>query len=1512
VRTTVAAAAWFALVLAVPLALAPRGAAGAIAASYTRTSHTTAFAAISTATGATPLTFVNADDGTAGVGLLFDFTFNGTTYPAGSVLTVCVNGWATLATPVILSVAADNFQLYGGQRDLMAPWWDDLSSAAVGTNPAGSVLTQTLGAPGARRLVVQWTGVSAWRDLSGGQPRAITFQLVLEEGTNAVEFRYAPLAAGSYSSRESASCGLNGLVSVLDYLDAWTGTGSAGNGLLTTNVWPKRHLRFTPGAPTPLAGGHYTVGAGGDYASLSEACAELAHRGVAGPVHLDLTDARYDSTQNIFPIVLGVVPGASASRTVTIRSTGSPPHIVAPRGTLTGGFVMTADFALFNHRGAHVIVVGADHVALGNAVFTTEPGALLTGGLYVTPASMVDGASHNRFESLRFDLPNGVNGATAVIQRSQGPSAPSGACSNNRYVDLRIERARAGLSILGNASFPDDSVWIVSEVSGTVIGGATPAALANGGASPTVGLQANNVSNLRVAGIEVRNLSNAGTGGAIGIRVDNSLLAPSASAGVIEIAGNRVHDVYGSTGTTALVVGIGVSLPAGAGESRVYNNTVTELASASSTPSRNVAGLRVQEFGSGAGATHHVDFNSVRLEPLGVGCSSVALEILGAGAVVNLRNNVFANFAAGKSGAIAHYAVVTSATGALAAPGSVSDRNVLYVATPEDGYVGRDGAGNRATLAEWRAAVGTDGTSVAADPGFVGPLDLHVTPGAVTPVERRGSTFDGALHWAATDMDGEPRDAAAPDAGADEGAFVPADRLAAEPAPGAAIGLDATCVAVPVVWHRADDTPARGYSVTLELSPGLVPCGSGFVSAGYLAPGVTGEPYFVVTPRDSNRWTVDEVTLGAPCGATGGDTLFFVHLASLPDTGTASVRIVSFRLRDCATNAEIFTLAGPDASLPVAMPADWLALEPAPGARITGGAPCAEVPVVWHRTDATPARAYSVTVELDPALTLCGVAAAPAGYLAPGATGAPYFAVTPRDSNRWTVDEATLGAPCGAVGTDTLFVLRVTTAADTGTGTAAVRIVEIRARDCDLNAPLPGVPGLAAIVAFDRDGAVGPPDLAASRAPAADADGTIPVTLSLTPPPGAVGVQVWRRAFGRHPRYDDAGGAAPAAPASPAAAAAAGWTLTGVTAGGGADDPPARETWHHVAFSFDADGNPSGPSGVTAGVPNYRLGDVHDGAADCGGDNAVTTADVSFLGAHYGATIAGPGPFACLDVGPTVDGTPATRPLTDGVVGFDDLMILSLDAGLPGPPLAAARARAGEGPAVAPPAVALAAPARVAAGEVVEARVALSGATRVWGLSVALAWDPRVVEPVGFGAGDAFANGVTFSPRPGAADGARLAAPAEGDADEAVFATFTFRAIADGDPGLALAAADARDAANRRLLATPSGGAPVAAPAAPPAGPPPALALAAPRPNPARGATALEFSLPAPGDVALAVYSVAGRRVRTLAAGPFEAGVHRLVWDGVGDDGRALPAGLYWVRLSSSLGVRVRAVALLR
>jgi hypothetical protein len=99
-----------------------------------------------------------------------------------------------------------------------------------------------------------------------------------------------------------------------------------------------------------------------------------------------------------------------------------------------------------------------------------------------------------------------------------------------------------------------------------------------------------------------------------------------------------------------------------------------------------------------------------------------------------------------------------------------------------------------------------------------------------------------------------------------------------------------------------------------------------------------------------------------------------------------------------------------------------------------------------------------------------------------------------------------------------------------------------------------------------------------------------------------------------------------------------------------------------------------------------------------------------------------------------------------------------------------------------------------------------------------------------------------------------------------------------------------------------------------PPGPPAvfeAKALAV-RPNPARGACALQFSLATPAQGSLSVFDASGRLVRTLESGEFARGLHALSWDGRDGAGRTMPGGVYFAKLRLSHDVQTQRFVFLR
>jgi len=77
------------------------------------------------------------------------------------------------------------------------------------------------------------------------------------------------------------------------------------------------------------------------------------------------------------------------------------------------------------------------------------------------------------------------------------------------------------------------------------------------------------------------------------------------------------------------------------------------------------------------------------------------------------------------------------------------------------------------------------------------------------------------------------------------------------------------------------------------------------------------------------------------------------------------------------------------------------------------------------------------------------------------------------------------------------------------------------------------------------------------------------------------------------------------------------------------------------------------------------------------------------------------------------------------------------------------------------------------------------------------------------------------------------------------------------------------------------------------------FALHAAAPNPFNGACAISFDVPNDTEVSIDIYDMLGHKVNALVNTDFEAGSHRVIWDGKDDANRTLPSGMYLYRMTA-------------
>ena len=77
-------------------------------------------------------------------------------------------------------------------------------------------------------------------------------------------------------------------------------------------------------------------------------------------------------------------------------------------------------------------------------------------------------------------------------------------------------------------------------------------------------------------------------------------------------------------------------------------------------------------------------------------------------------------------------------------------------------------------------------------------------------------------------------------------------------------------------------------------------------------------------------------------------------------------------------------------------------------------------------------------------------------------------------------------------------------------------------------------------------------------------------------------------------------------------------------------------------------------------------------------------------------------------------------------------------------------------------------------------------------------------------------------------------------------------------------------------------------------------------------ATTISYRLPTAGVVELTIYSILGEKVQTLLNIYQPDGYHKIIWDGMNDQGVKAPSGIYIYRLTSGKSMILKKMILLK
>jgi hypothetical protein len=508
------------------------------------------------------------------------------------------------------------------------------------------------------------------------------------------------------------------------------------------------NISLTSQIPAPL-NGIYTIDNtqatsptiptnGGNFNSFADAINYLNLNGISGSVTFNVVagETFTESSQTI------TTTGTLATPIIFQRSgAGANPIFLASNGTGTtdGAFTINgADYITF------------DGINVNDNPSNATNATKMEYGYLIKNSSPTDGAQNITIKNLTISLDRANTGTYGIFQNALiiAPLASSGSNSNNIYDNVSVQNSYRGIHLTGNASFPD----ALCEIKNCTIGSASANDIGGAVATQTFGIRSTSSSGIKIHHNVVRNITANTT-------VDGILL--EVAQGNSEIYNNKVSSIRnGGTASTSGVTGIRANVAStGTQSTKVYNNFVSNITSGytgAATATRVIRGIYVQSAGNGAvTSVHNIDFNTVSIDgSASSNVSSACFEIgTASGPIMNVRNNIFANYTGAQAGVAKHYTWRSTSATVIGSAGSVSNYNDLFISNTTNGFVGLGNATDLATLANWQTTMTQDANSLSTNPVLTNiNSDLH---SAAVPLD--GAANMASITWVTDDIDSQLR-----------------------------------------------------------------------------------------------------------------------------------------------------------------------------------------------------------------------------------------------------------------------------------------------------------------------------------------------------------------------------------------------------------------------------------------------------------------------------------------------------------------------------------------------------------------------------------------------------------------------------------------------------------------------------------------------------------------------------------------------------------------------------------
>jgi len=520
----------------------------------------------------------------------------------------------------------------------------------------------------------------------------------------------------------------------------------------------------TPLGP-PLAAGTYTIGTGGYFPTIDSAFNKLSIDGIAGEVILELVDNLYTAPVASSFTLNGPISGTGSTSRVTIK----PVNNVASKIEGNGEAVF-----IFN-----------------NISYLTIDGISLTGQTTLTIHALDNNqfgwndcidinknSDHNIIQNINF-ISDDIDDNTIDIYLS-ATSGSTESPDSNIIQNNFIKKGGTGIIISAYSAAANTRVT-GNIIRGNQVGSETDSLIG-------WGIQTEKSMSTIIEDNIVQNLT-------LNNSYDEYLCRGISSYWGDEdvIRNNVVHSIKSSGGYQ----GVGILLCGGlisnhyGNDNLIYNNMVYDIQSTSSATNSSVAGIQMWYQNN-----PKIYYNTIYLSGNGSNQQgSASLYISYTCTNVEAKNNILVN----TRDESPYFA---SAIYDYSSSNLTSDYNDFYVDSFEYSYLGYSDGFFYKTLPEWQAT-GKDLHSINEMPNFIAPDNVHINALVATYIESGGTPIDGIE----LDFDGQPRNSAQPDIGADEfdGTVVPVELTS--------FTISALGNEVTLNWSTATELNNQGFEV---------------------------------------------------------------------------------------------------------------------------------------------------------------------------------------------------------------------------------------------------------------------------------------------------------------------------------------------------------------------------------------------------------------------------------------------------------------------------------------------------------------------------------------------------------------------------------------------------------------------------------------------------------------------------------------------------------------------------